>query len=405
MERSRAATDRARPVLAGVVTALVGFSSSFAVVVAGLRAVGATPAQAGSGLAALCLAQGIGMVVLSWRHRIPLTLAWSTPGAALLVSTGAVAGGWAAAVGAFVLVGVLVLVTAAWPRLGALVGRIPVPVAQAMLAGVLLTLCLAPVRAVATQPAFVVPVLVVWLVLLRLAPRWATPAALALTLTLVVVDELRHGGLPGASLGHLVWTTPHLTWQAVVGLAVPLFLVTMASQNVPGVAVLGTFGYRVPWRSAMTVTGIGTVLAAPVGGHAVNLAAITAALAASPDAAPDPRRRWLAAHVAGWCYVVLALGSTWLAALVALAPAGVVEAAAGLALLGSLAGALRGAFAADGPREPAVVAFVVAASGVALGGVGAAFWALLAGLVVGAVLHRSPPASAAAATTGDAARP
>ncbi|GMA25933.1 hypothetical protein GCM10025864_36920 [Luteimicrobium album] len=397
--------DRTRPVLAGVVTALVGFSSSFAVVIAGLRAVGATPAQAGSGLAALCLAQGIGMILLSWRHRIPLTLAWSTPGAALLVSTGAVTGGWPAAVGAFVLVGLLVLVTAAWPRLGGLVGRIPVPVAQAMLAGVLLTLCLAPVHALATRPTFVLPVLLVWLVLLRLAPRWATPAALALTIALVVVDEVRHSGLPGSSFGHLVWTTPHLTWQAVVGLAVPLFLVTMASQNVPGVAVLGTFGYRVPWRSAMTVTGIGTVLAAPVGGHAVNLAAITAALAASPDASPDPRRRWLATHVAGWCYVFLALASTWLAALVALAPAGVVEAAAGLALLGSLAGALRGAFVADGPREPAVVAFVVAASGVALGGVGAAFWALLAGLVVGAVLHRPTPPVSADTTTGDPAHP
>ncbi|MGC5166299.1 benzoate/H(+) symporter BenE family transporter [Luteimicrobium sp. DT211] len=392
MERSRPSRDdRSRPVLAGVVTALVGFSSSFAVVLAGLRAVGATPAQAGSGLAALCLAQGIGMVVLSWRHRIPITLAWSTPGAALLVSTGAVAGGWPAAVGAFLLVGVLVLATAAWPRLGALVGRIPVPVAQAMLAGVLLTLCLAPVRALASEPAFVVPVVVVWLVLLRLAPRWATPAALGLTLALVVVDEVRHGGLPAASVGHLAWTTPHLGWQAVVGIAVPLFLVTMASQNVPGVAVLGTFGYQVPWRSAMTVTGLGTVLAAPAGGHAVNLAAITAALAASPDAARDPRRRWLATHVAGWCYVALALASTWLASLVAQAPPGVVEAAAGLALLASLGGALHGAFGATAAREPAVVTFVVAASGVALGGVGAAFWALLAGLVVGAVLRRRTP--------------
>jgi len=155
----------------------------------------------------------------------------------------------------------------------------------------------------------------------------------------------------------------------------------------------------------MTVTGLGTVLAAPAGGHAVNLAAITAALAASPDAAPDPRRRWLATHVAGWCYLVLALGSTWLAALVALAPAGVVEAAAGLALLGSLGGALHGAFVGPGPREPAVVAFVVAASGVALAGVGAAFWALLAGLVVGLVLRRPAPPATDSATAADPARP
>ncbi|MCB7136144.1 benzoate/H(+) symporter BenE family transporter [Cellulosimicrobium marinum] len=381
------AADRTQPVLAGLVTALVGFTSSFAVVLAGLRAVGATPEQAASGLLALCVTQGAGILWLTSRHRTPLTLAWSTPGAALLVSTGAVAGGWPAAVGAFCLVGALLLLTAAWPRLGTLVGRVPAAVAQAMLAGVLLTLCLAPVRALVDLPLLVAPVVATWLVLLRLAPRWASPAALAVALTTVAVTAARTGTLAWTdAVPRLDLTAPTLTWQAVVGLAVPLFVVTTASQNVPGVAVMASYGYRVPWRETMTVTGLGTLVGAPAGGHTINLAAISAALAAGPQAHPDARRRWVAAHAAGWAYLVLAAASAALASLVAAAPAGLVEAAAGLALVGTLGSALGAAFADPHGREAAAVTLLVAASGVGVAGIGAAFWAILAGLAVHAVV-------------------
>lgn len=388
-------SDRTQPVLAGLVTALVGFTSSFAVVLAGLRAVGATPEQAASGLLALCVTQGVGILWLTWRHRAPITLAWSTPGAALLVSTGAVAGGWPAAVGAFCLVGVLVLLTALWPRLGELVGAIPRSVAQAMLAGVLLTLCLAPVRALVDLPLLVAPVVAVWLVLLRLAPRWAAPVALVVTLAVVVVTASGAGTLGWSDVvPRLDLTVPTLSWQAVVGMAVPLYVVTMAAQNVPGVAVMASFGYRVPWRETMTVTGLGTLAGAPAGGHAINLAAISAALAAGPEAHPDARRRWVAAHTAGWAYLVLAVASAGLASLVAAAPAGLVEATAGLALVGALGGALAGAFTEPRGREAAVVTLLVAAAGVSVGGIGAAFWAILAGLAVHAVLgtRRRAPA-------------
>nr|WP_265523623.1 benzoate/H(+) symporter BenE family transporter [Oerskovia sp. JB1-3-2] len=382
-------SDRLQPVLAGLVTALVGFTSSFAVVLAGLVAVGATPAQAASGLLALCVTQGVGMLWLTWRHRTPLTLAWSTPGAALLVSTGAVAGGWPAAVGAFAVVGGLVLLTALWPGLGRLVAAIPVPIAQAMLAGVLLTLCLAPLRGLADVPLLVAPVVVTWLALLRFAPRWAAPAALAVTLAVVGVVAVRGGTLAWADAAPAITlTAPTLTWQAVVGLAVPLYVVTMASQNVPGVAVMASFGYRVPWRETMTVTGLGTLAGATAGGHAVNLAAISAALSAGPEAHPDARRRWVAARTAGWAYLLLALASAGLAALVAAAPAGVVESAAGLALVGTFGAALAAAVSEVQGRTAAVVTFLVAAGGVTLGGIGAAFWALVAGLVVHTVLHR-----------------
>ena len=170
-------TTRTRAITAGVVTALVGFTSSFAVVLTGLRAVGATPEQAASGLLALCVTMGVACIVLAWRYRMPVTVAWSTPGAALLAATGIVKGGWPAAVGAFLVVAALILLTGVWPQLGRLIARIPPSIAQAMLAGVLLPLCLAPITGIVVNPWGVVPVVLTWLVFARLAPRWAVPLA------------------------------------------------------------------------------------------------------------------------------------------------------------------------------------------------------------------------------------
>ncbi|MGI8457424.1 MAG: benzoate/H(+) symporter BenE family transporter [Propionibacteriaceae bacterium] len=382
-------SDRSRPVVAGLVTALVGTTSSFAVVLTGLRAVGASPVQAASGLLLLLLTMGFGTVLISWRTRMPITIAWSTPGAALLVGTGAVAGGWPAAVGAFVVTGLLITLTAVWPGLGAVIGKIPTALAQAMLAGVLLSLCLAPVRAMISTPLLVLPVIVVWLVLLRVAPRWAVPVAFGAVLVIIAV--LSSGptatGVPGSVLPAPSWTTPTISIQAVISIAVPLYVVTMASQNVPGVAVLGSFGYRVPWRPAMAVTGVGTLIGAPFGGHTINLAAISAALAASPDADPDPRRRWVAAQTAGWAYVGLGLVSAGLVSVVARAPAGLVETAAGLALLPTLGASLAGALGQPTQRIPALATFLVAAGGVTVLGIGPAFWALVAGMVSWFVLR------------------
>lgn len=396
------------PVLAGVVTAVVGFSSSFVVVVAGLTAVGASPAQAASGLLTLLVTQAVGMLWLSVRHRTPIVLAWSTPGAALLASATGAAGGWPAAVGAFVATGVLVLLTALVPRLGDLVAAIPQSLARAMLAGVLLPLCVAPVTALVAAPQVVAPLVLTWLVLLRWAPRWAVPASLAVALaTVLVTADVDTGALAPT----LAWTTPHWSLPALVGIALPLYVVTMASQNVPGVAVTSSFGYRVPWRESLAVTGIGTVVGAPTGGHAINLAAISAALAAGPAAGPDRERRWLAAVSASATYLVLAVASTALAAMVAAAQDGLMQAAAGLALLGTLGTSLAEALADPQDREAAAATLVVAASGVTLLGIGAAFWALVAGLLLRALLRSgrvSPPpgrASSADRTRSAAPRP
>ena len=370
---------RLQPVLAGVVTALVGFASSFTVVLAGLRAVGASDAQAASGLLVLCVAAGLCAVWLGLRHRLPMAIAWSTPGAALLAATGPVPGGWPAAVGAFLVAGLLIVAAGLVPALGRAVAAIPAPIASAMLAGVLLPLCTAPVRALVEVPRLAGPVVLTWLVLHRFARRWAVPAALAVAAVMIVLTT------PGSGPDRLdlapavVLTRPAWTVSAVVGLALPLFLVTMAAQNVPGTAVLAGYGYRAPLGSALRVTGLATALGAPAGGHAVNLAAITAALAAGPDAHPDPDRRWIASVTAGVGMALLGLGAGVATALVLLSPPILVEAVAGLALLGALAGAVSAAVAEPDAREAAVVTFVVTASGVSLLGVGGAFWGLVAG--------------------------
>ena len=379
----------ARPLIAGVVTALVGFTSTFAVVLTGLRSVGATPEQAASGLLAITLMVGIGCILLAARYRMPITIAWSTPGVALLAATGAVEGGWPAVVGGFLVSGALILCTALFPPLGALIARIPPSIAQAMLAGVLLPLCIQPFLGLVADPWGVAPVLIVWLVASRLLPRWAVPLAFVAAIVVVAVSLVRTGAdLDAATLvPQLAFTAPTLTVGSVVGIALPLFVVTMASQNVPGVAVMRSLGYTIPWRPAMLVTGAGSMLAATAGGHAINLGAISAAIAAGPDAHPDPKRRWVAGVSAGGTYLVLGALSAAFAAIVLLAPAGVIPAVAGVALFAAFGSAVQQAIDDPGERTPAVVTFLIAASGIAVAGVSAAFWALVAGLIVRTVLH------------------
>ncbi len=369
-----------RPIIAGIVAAAVGFASSFTVVLAGLRGVGATPAQAASGLLALCIVMAPLCVVLSRRTRMPISIAWSTPGAALLAATGPVDGGFAAAVGAFLVCGVLLALAGTWGLLGRLIARIPVPLASAMLAGVVLQLCLAPVRAAVDLPSLAAPVIVTWVVLSRFAKLWAVPAALVVAIVAVLVDRPIH--LDGELWPHPVFVAPVFTAGALISIGLPLFIVTMASQNIPGMGVLASFGFRPRLRPLLVGTGVGSVIGAPFGGHAVNLAAITAALNAGPDAHPDAAERWRASVAMGGAYVVLAAGASLATAFVAAAPALLIEAVAGLALLGTLGAALAGAVSDERYREAATITLVVGASGITALGIGAAFWGLLAGLAL-----------------------
>lgn len=371
-----------QPIIAGIVAAITGFSSSFAIVLAGLAAVGATAGQSSSGLLMTCLMMGGLSIVLSVLCKIPLKFAWSTPGAALLVATAGVTGRFAEAITGFIVAAVLIVVVGLWPALERLIGSIPKPVSSAMLAGILLPICLAPVKAAVAVPLLAIPVIMVWLVLYRLAPRWAVPAAIVLAAVLLALTA-GSGWLRGAQLfPRFEFVTPEFNPLVVVSLAVPLFIVTMAGQNIPGVAILGNFGYRAPMRSALVSSGAVSAFGALFGGITVNLAALTQALTAGPDASPQHGKRWVAPVSAGVTYIVLGLLAGVATAFVAASPPVLIEAVAGLALLSALIGAVVSAVEDPTHRLAAVLTFLVTASGIVVGGIGSAFWGLLVGALV-----------------------
>lgn len=371
-----------QPVLAGVVAALTGFATSFALVIAGLQAVGATAAQASSGLLALCLSIAVLSIVLTWWLRIPISIAWSTPGAALLLAAGAAGADFGAAVGAFLVCSALIVLCGLWPWLGRTITRIPKPLASAMLAGILLPICLAPVQAAVELPWVAVPTVAVWLVLQRFAPRWAVPAAMAVAIAGILIIAGDEWMLGASVAPTLEFVAPVFDPAVIVSLGLPLFIVTMAGQNVPGLVVMSTFGYTVPPRAALVSTGLASGAGAIFGGHGVNLAAITAAIMASPEADPDPRRRWVASFTAGFGYLVLGAGAGLAGALVTAAPPILIVAVAGLAVLGALITSVTTALEDAAHRIPAIVTFLVVASGIVILGVGSAFWGMLVGGVV-----------------------
>jgi benzoate membrane transport protein len=380
--------DLAQPVVAGILAALVGYASTFTLVLTGLAHAGATPSQAASGLFATSLALSVLNLLMSVRLRIPLSFAWSTPGAAFLTTLTPIDGGFPAVVGAL-LVGAALIVACGFIRpLTRAVAAIPGPVAAAMLAGVLLSLCLAPLRAVAEVPALMLPVLLVWVAALRFARRYAVPlAVIAAAIALAVSSSLPAAAL-NVSLPVLEFVAPILTLDAIAKVALPLFVITMASQNLTGLAVIRANGYSVAAGPPFVASGLMSAVIALFGGLTVNLAAITAALMAGPEAHPDPAKRWIAVAASGVAYFALALGATVAAAFIAAAPPILIEAIAGLALLPSLASALSNALAAEDARLPAIVTFVTTASGLTLLGIGGAFWGLIAGIVLTLALPR-----------------
>lgn len=372
----------AQPIFAGLVAGVTGFASSFALLIAGLRNVGATDYQAASGLLVLCVVPGLITVVLSTMYRIPISVVWSTPAAALLLASEGT-DDFRSAVGAFLLCGVLLVITGLWPWLARTVTRIPKPIASAMLAGILFPICLAPVTASVQEPLLALPIVLTWLVLAKLAPRLAVPAAVVVTVVVVVLSSSGVDLSGARALPVLAPVVPGLDLAVVLGLGIPIYLVTMAGQNVPGFAVLRTFGYEhAPARAIFLSTGAGNLVAAPFGGISLNLAAMTAAMAAGPDAHPDREKRWVAAVAAGGSLAVLGLLSGAATVLVAASPPILITAVAGLALLGALVAAVTAALEEPAHRLVAIVTFLVAVSGVSIAGIGSAFWALLVGGLV-----------------------
>lgn len=356
--------------------ALVGYASSVAVLIKALAAVGAGVGEVTSALVFVGLAKGIAAIFLSLRSRMPVSVAWTTPGLALLLAVHPPAGGFPAAVGAMMVAGLLIVVAAFWEPLSRFVSAIPKAIANAMLAGILLKLALAPFVAIREAPYTALLILGVWLVMMRIARLWAVPAAVAIALGAIVMQS---GGAGGYVLPHPVFVMPVFTFEALLSIALPLFIVTMASQNITGLAVLSTFGYRPSMREGLAVTGLLSALIAPFGAPPVNFAAITAALCAGKDAHPDPARRYTAAVVAGIGYICLTLLAAMAAMLVLNASPILIEAAAGLALIGAFGGAIKSATEDEEERLPALLTFFVTASGLSFIGINGAFWGLVLG--------------------------
>ena len=371
----------------GLLVALVGYASSVAVLIQGLLAVGATVAQVASALIVIGILKGLVATVLSWSLRMPISIAWSTPGMALLATIGAVAGGFPAAVAAFMAGGALIMLTALWSPLGRLVAAIPKPIANAMLAGILLKLCLAPFMALGKAPWLASAVLVTWLVFMRIARGYAVPAAVTVALAAMALDRPFASVALADLVPHLEFVVPMFTFEAMVNIALPLFIVTMAGQNLPGLAVLSAYGYHPRVAPLLLSTGAASVAGAPFGMPTINLAAITAALCAGPDAHPDPARRYIAGIFGGVGYLLLAVLAAIAALLVARSPPILIEAVAGLALIGAFGGAMLNAVHDEDGRLPGLVTFLATASGLSLFGIGSAFWGLVIGLAVHQVLR------------------
>jgi len=381
----------ASAVIAGFVAVLVGFTSSAVIVFQAAQTLHASAAEIASWMCALGVGMGLTSIVLSMRFRVPVLTAWSTPGAAMLI-TSAAGVSMGEAVGAFLVSAALITLSGFSGWFERMIGRIPISIASGMLAGVLLRFGLDAFAAMRSQFALVFPMFCAYLICRRLLPRYAIVVTLLLGIVLAATQGLLRVDDVRLELATPVFTVPEFSWHALVGVALPLYVVTMASQNVPGVAVIRASGYQVPISPLIGWTGAANLLLAPFGGFALNLAAITAAICMGREAHEDPSRRYVAAIAAGAFYLLIGLFGATVGSLFLAFPKELILAIAGLALLGTIGSGLAAALGNESEREPALLTFLVTASGIALAGIGSAFWGLLVGLSALAILRTRPPA-------------
>lgn len=379
-------------VTAGFIAILVGYTSSVAIIFQAIDRLGATPAQANSWMLMLGLGMGLSTIFLSLRTRMPVMTAWSTPGAALIALGSGIT--LPEATGAFLFCAVLLVATGLSGWFDKVARLVPDSLANAMLAGILFSFGIKIFDGLQTDAALVAVMVATYLVMKRYAPRYAIAVVFLTGLAFVAAT----GGFAGASLplslAMPVFVMPELSLPALIGLGLPLYLVTMSSQNMPGVVTLRADGYEPNIGQAITVTGVVSLVLAPFGGYAFNLAAITAAICTGPDADDNPATRYKAAVFAGLFYSIVGLMGATVIGLFLILPTALVLTIAALALLGTIGNSLSSALAPRGEREAALVTFMATASGFSLFGIGAPFWALLFGLVVRFALHRPGPATA-----------
>ncbi len=381
------ADSSASTIVAGFIAMLTGYTSSLVLMFQAGQAAGLSSAQISSWIWALSIGMAICSIGLSMRYRTPVVIAWSTPGAALLISS--LPGvPYAEAIGAFIFASLLIALCGLTGSFERLMRKVPASLAAALLAGVLFNIGSEIFRAVKVQPLLVLAMFFSYLLAKRLAPRYAVLSALLVGCALSAALGLLDFGQLSLQIAVPVWTTPSLSIAAIFSIGIPLFVIAMASQNMPGLAVLRAEGYQVPASPLISVTGIASVLLAPFGSHGIHLAAITMAICSGPEAHPDPARRYTAAVWCGVFYGIAGIFGATLAALFASFPAALVLSIAALALLGSISSGLTQAMQQPNERDAALITFMVTASGLTLFGIGAALWGLIAGGLTLLILNK-----------------
>lgn len=372
-------------VVAGFVAMLTGYTSSLVLMFQAGQAAGLTSAQISSWIWALSIGMALTTIGLTLRYRTPIVIAWSTPGAALLISS--LPGvPYSEAIGAFIVCAGLITVCGVTGSFDRLMRQVPGSLAAALLAGVLFRICIEICRAAEQQTALVVAMFFSYLLAKRMSPRYAVFVALLVGVALAGFLGLLNFSHFQLEVAKPVWTTPSFSLAATISIGIPLFIVAMASQNMPGLAVLRTDGYQVPASPLISTTGIASLLLAPFGSHGINLAAISAAICTGPEAHENPHKRYTAALWCGLFYGVAGIFGATLAALFAALPKALVLSIAALALLGSITNGLSNAMVDARQREAAMITFLVTASGLTLFSVGSAFWGLVAGLATQLIL-------------------
>ncbi|MHA3117476.1 benzoate transporter BenE [Acinetobacter sp. ANC 4635] len=373
-------------VFAGFITFLIGISVSAVLVIQGAQTLGATPEQISSWLWALGLSIGVSGLVLSWKYRYPVATAWSTPGIALIIATGSHYS-LSTAIGAFIVCGILTAFVGFSGVFQRLLSKIPMSLSCAMLAGILLKFGIQLFASLEESWAFILTLLAIYLVAKRLWPRYCIVLTVVAAMILCPVFMPFQFPHLSWSLAKPVWISPEFSASTILGLALPLFIINMSSQFLPGIGMIKSYGYQPHTNSLVGWIGVSQTLLAPFGAFSVCLAAISAAVSLDDQVHPDPKRRYIAGMSCGLFYILMGLFATTLTGLLMAFPKIFIVTLAGIALLGTISHNIAIAFKEPQDREPALLTFLMSASGVQFFGIGSAFWGLLLGIVVAIILN------------------
>lgn len=374
------------PVIAGLVSVLVNYGGTFILIFQAASVAGLSPEQTASWVWAVSIGVGITGIILSRRYREPIITAWSTPAAAFLVVAFA-STPYEQAIGAYMISALAFLALGLSGYFEKVIRLIPTSIASGLLAGILLQFGIAAFSNMTLDPVLVASLIVAYLLLRRVTTRYAVVGILVLGLILLLIQGRVDFAGVELRFSVPVFTSPEFSWHAILSVALPLFLITLTGQYMPGMLVLRNDGFTTSATPIVALTGLGSFLMAPFGSHAFNIAAITAAICTGKEAHEDPSKRWVAGVAAGVFYILVGLFGVALASVFMALPSAFITTLAGLALLGTIGGSLKNALSDDKTREAALITFLASVSNIHLLGIGGAFWGLLIGLSAYAVLN------------------